>query len=125
VPGQCPADRTAAGDHVQHVVRQHFPNELNHAHDRQRRLLRRLEDDRVAGRERRRGLARGVGGWPVERNDAADHPIGVQHRDVDRGDRVPAGARQLARQAGEELEGGDGALEVEPAGLGQRLADLA
>ena len=114
----------AARDDLQHVGRQHVLQQLDDPHDRQRVLLRRLEDDGVAGRQRRGALGRGVDRRPVERDDPADDAVRLV--DGVAGDRaeVEGVARHLVGQAAVELEGADAELDVERAGLAVGLAHL-
>lgn len=74
-------DRALAGDDVEDAGRKDPVEELGHLEDRQRSVLGRLEDDRVAGGERGRGLERRDHQRRVPREDAGDdaqrHPLRV------------------------------------------------
>ena len=91
-----------AGDHVQHAGREHLAGELGEAQRRGRGVLGRLDDDRVAGDQRRDGLAGGEHQRMVEGNDPPDDAERLHQRVVHApevsGDRLAA---QLERQAGE------------------------
>ena len=127
MPHEAVADRDpVTGDHVQHAGRQHLLRELAQAERRERRLLGRLHDLDVAGRERRpdlpdrhhqRVVPRRDPGDDAERLAADDRRVAL---DVLRGGL----ALERASRAGEEAEvvGREGHLV---AGDRHRLADVA
>ena len=101
-----PTLESGRGHHVEHAGRQpDLHGDLAERERRQRRLARRLQDDRVAGRERRRHL-----------------PRRQQQREVPRHDRRDD-AERLAERVGEVVAlHGDGLAHhlVGPAGVGTR-----
>ena len=94
-----PADGARPGDDVEHALRQtgleRDPLELER---RQRGQLGRLEDDGVAGRERRRDLPGGDHQREVPRHDQADDPERLAEGHVDAaGDRDRLAEQALGR----------------------------
>ena len=120
-----PADAAGPGDDVEHALGQpgleRDPLELDRA---QRRQLGRLEDDRVAGGERRRDLPGGDRQREVPGHDQADDAERLAEGHVDAAgdrDRLP---EQPLRPAGVVAEGFGDHLDL-AAGVGDRLADVA
>ena len=97
---------TVAGDHVQDARREDLPGQLGHTERRQRRLLGRLEDDDVTGRERRRDLPDGHHQRVVPRCDLADDPhrLAADHRCVPAHVLAGRAALEQPRRAGEEAD---------------------
>ena len=89
----------AAGDDVRDAAGQVRQALFQHPQGRQRRQLRRLDDDRIAGGDRRRDLPRQQQQRIVERDDAADDAERLLDREVDLvlGDGRDGGAVRVAR----------------------------
>ena len=111
------ARAAVARDHVDDARRQFgFLHDLREVKRRKRRHLRRLEDDRVAGGQRRRQLPRSEQQREIRRNDRADHavrprPFRAAHR-----------PRQLVGPARVIEQVRRGAGDVEAAGLADRFS---
>jgi hypothetical protein len=101
-------------DDVEHAGWKHAVPELGDAQRRQRRLIRRLDDERVAGGERRAALARREEQRMIERADPADHPERLAQRVVEGAgaDRDRA-ALDLGDEAGKVFHVGRADLDVE------------
>ena len=101
------ADRRArAGDDVEHAGRQDLGRDLGQDQGGQRGPCRRLEDDRVAGRERRSDLPAGHHDRVVPRGDRGDHAdrLAPDHRGVAVHVLVGRLALHHPRGAGEEAQ---------------------
>ena len=101
------ADRRArAGDDVEDAGREDVGGDLAEDQGRQRRPRRRLEDDRVAGRERRADLPAGHHDRVVPRRDRGDHPdrLTADHRGEAGHVLVDRLALHHPRAAGEEAQ---------------------
>ncbi len=129
VAGQRAADLgPVAADDVEHAAREPGPQRQLGQHQRgQRGELGRLEDDRVAGRQRGADLPRRHVERVVPRGDRGAHAERLAH---DRGGEaldVLAGrpALEVAAGGGEEAQVVDGEREVERARETQRLAGVA
>ena len=116
------AGLAVAGEHVQRALRQPgLERELAEAQRGQRRLLGRLQDDRAAGRERRRDLPGRHQQREVPRDDLAADADGLAQRvaeDVAGGDRdrLALDLRRPARVVAQVVDGrGDVALRHRPA----------
>ena len=121
MPGWLTSGRAAllavAGQHVEHAGRQVLLADLGHPQHAQRRVLGRLQHQRVAGAERGRDLERGEHHRRIPRDDGADHA-----------DRLAARVAQhvLAERDGLALQLAGEAAEIAEdvgrhAGLGARL----
>ena len=68
-----PGFGSGTGNHVQHACRQHIGNQSDQFHERQRRMGRRLDNDRIACRQRRSKLPAGHEEWEIPGNNLSDH----------------------------------------------------
>ena len=118
------ADVAGAGDQVDDAGRQVLEGAGQHQ-GRERRQLRGLADDAVAGRQRRRNLPGEQQQRVVPGDDAADDPERVldDHRQLGRLDRRDHAAGVVAADLGVVVEGRRRPLEL-VAVLDQRLATL-
>src|SRR4051795_1256920 len=96
----------AAGDDVQHALRQDLGRELGQLQRRHRGRRRRLEDDRAAGRERRADLPHRHHQRVVPRRDLARDAgrLAADHRRVALEVLAARLALEVARRAGEEAQ---------------------
>ena len=126
VLGERGAGRAVAGRDLDHPARHaRLLGELGEAQRRHRRQLGRLDDHRVAGRQRGRGAARGDLQRVVERDDLRAHAPRLAHRVVEdvRAERDLAAFEALDRaRVVVEVAGGDGDVGL---GLLERLAGVA
>ena len=101
-----PGRDAVAGHGLQHAVGEHVLRQLQEAKQRQRRLLRRLQDLHVAGRERRSHLPDRHHQRVVPRADAGDDPdrLPPHHRRVALDVLACALALEVASRAGEEAK---------------------
>ena len=123
--GELRADVAGAGEQVDDAGRQVL-EAAGQRQGRERRQLRGLADDAVAGRQRRRELPGEQQQRVVPGHDAADDAERVldHHRQLGRLDRRDHAAGVVAADLGVVVEGGRGPLEL-VAVLDQRLAALA
>ena len=106
------------------IGRQHRVDELDNPHDDEWRLLARLDDDRVADRQRRDDFAARVDGRPVGGDDGANNAKRLEHdRNVNVAFVVEF-VRQLVDEAAEEAEDADQEIDVLQLGVGDRLSVL-
>ena len=101
-----PGRVAVAGDHVEHAGGEDLGAELGQLQRRQRRRLGRLEDDRVAGRQRRPDLPHRHHQRVVPRGDLADHADRLAPDDRGVAAHVLAGrtALEASRRPGEEAQ---------------------
>ena len=98
--------RGQPGHGVEHARRENLAGQLGQPQHGQRRLLARLDDDRVPGGQGGRGLLGEVDRRPVERQDRGDHAVGlVDHPGLDRALVDDLAVQRLA-QAGVVVEAG-------------------
>ena len=124
VEDRLPGHGTSARDNVDHAGRQHLGEDLGEFEDRDRRHLGRLDDHRVARRDRRRDLPGRHQQREVPGNDLPDdadrfvdrqtHRLLIDHRHF---------VRMAADHAGEIAEMVDRERHVEP-GFADGLADI-
>ena len=119
-------DRAGTGHDVEDAVGQAgLGRQLGEAQGAQRRLAGRLEDDRVAGRERRAELPGGDDQRVVPGHDRGDH---ADRLAGDERQRVGPGRADLAvdlvDRLGVPLERRGGARDVHPERVADRLADV-
>ncbi len=120
----CPTCRSRPGDDVEHAGRQaDLVRDLGERERRQRRLARRLDDDRVAARQRRRHLPRRQQQRKIPRHDRGDDADRLAQRvgEVVALDRNRL-AVDLVGPAGEVLEALGGRRHLDLARLEDRLA---
>ncbi len=122
--GEGGARFSPAGHEAEDALRQQAVDELGQPQRGQRRLVRRLHHDGVAGGERRRRLAGREHEGMIERDDAADHAEWLAHGEVHRvGSHGDRGALHLGDQAGIEIELGRRHRRV-PHHLGEGIAAI-
>ncbi len=119
---QCGAALASARKHGEYAGRKERSDKLRESQRGKRRLLGRLDDESVAGGERRPGAHRGEQQWMVERVDARDHAQRLAQRVVQHaGAHRDRAASDFADQAGEVFHAG-GADSRVVYHLGDRIA---
>jgi len=116
--------RAHARDGVEHARRQNLVGDLDETQDRERRLLPGLDDHRVAGGKRRRGLLCEVDRRPVERQNRGDDAVRlIDDPGLDRA-LIEDLAVERVGQARVVVKAGVAEGEVETQGVAAWLSDL-